>query len=119
MEQLSSQLGFSTEQARGFVPPAVEQVLGVVKGGGLVIGGGPADAQATPQPAATPPKIPVAPKPPAWSAEQRAAAERVAFLRTQPFGPSPLAHVAAAPPKQDPDPEPVRTREEPPPDVAA
>jgi hypothetical protein len=78
--------------------------LVLVKGGAMVTGSGPAEAQATPGNAVEPPKIPGPPLPRAWSVEERAAADRVAFLRTQPFGRSPLAHVAVVPVKDDPPP---------------
>ncbi len=38
IQQLTSQLGFSSEQAQSFLPPAVEKVVGALKGGGLDLG---------------------------------------------------------------------------------
>ena len=35
VEKLTSQLGFSAEQAQGFVPAAVGQLIEAVKGGGI------------------------------------------------------------------------------------
>ncbi|MHC4775918.1 MAG: hypothetical protein ACYTBR_11745 [Planctomycetota bacterium] len=90
----------------------------LVRGGAMVTGGGPAAAQATPGGKVKPPKLPVAPDPPAWSVDQLLAAEHIVLLKTQPFGPSPLFHVASAPPPDRPDnPPPVTRHEVPPPDV--
>ena len=90
----------------------------LVKGGAIVTGSGPSKAQATPGPKNPPPKIVPVPEPPAWSAEQRAAAEHIVYLKTQPFGPSPLFHVAPpAPNRRDNRPPPPRV-EVPPPNVS-
>ncbi|MHC4718498.1 MAG: hypothetical protein ACYS5V_16125 [Planctomycetota bacterium] len=90
----------------------------LVKAGAMVTGGGPAAAQATPGGKVKPPKVPEVPDPPAWSFEQRAAAEHIVLLKTKPFGPSPLFHVVPAPPPDRPDnPPPVTRTEIPPPDV--
>jgi len=39
VEKLTGQLGFSAEQAQGFVPAAVTQLIEVVKGGGIDLAG--------------------------------------------------------------------------------
>jgi hypothetical protein len=92
--------------------------LALVKGGPVLIGGGPAAVHASPGRRVEPPAIPVDPEPRTWSDEQRAAAAHVRFLRTQPFGSSPLFHVAAPPPPKQPDNDtPVTGTEIPPPDV--
>jgi len=39
VEKLTGQLGFSAEQAQGFVPAAVTQLIQVVKGGGVDLAG--------------------------------------------------------------------------------
>jgi hypothetical protein len=90
----------------------------MVKGGAIVTGSGPSEAQAGPRPKNPRPKNAVLPDPPAWSAEQLVAAQHIEHLKTQPFGPSPLFHVAPPPP---PDQRPVRPvqpqQEVPPPNV--
>jgi hypothetical protein len=92
--------------------------LVLVKGGAFLIGGGPAEVEASPGRRVKPPEMPVDPDPPTWSDEQRAAAEHIRFLHTQPYGSSPLFHVAAPPPPKPPeDDTPVTGPEIPPPDV--
>ena len=62
---------------------------------------GPAAAEAlnTPTPVVA---IPGVAAPPQWSEQQRAAAQHVAYLRTQPFGPTPLYYdTPPAPPPPD------------------
>jgi hypothetical protein len=90
----------------------------LVKGGAIVTGSGPSKVQASPVPKNAQPKIAPVPDPPTWSAEQRAAAEHIVYLKTQPFGPSPLFHVVPAPPpdRRIVPPRPDRPIE-PPPDV--
>ncbi len=85
----------------------------LVKGGAIVTGSGPSEAQATPGPKDPPPQIAQMPDPPVWSAKQREATAHIAYLKTQPFGPSPLLHVA--PPAPDHRVDPVDTRVDPPP----
>jgi hypothetical protein len=93
--------------------------LVLVKGGAALLGGGPGEVKASNNRNVKPPPLPVAPDPPTWSDEQRAAAEHVLFLRTQPFGPSPLLHVVPPPRPVRPDnPTPVTRPDIPPPDVA-
>ncbi|MHC4216870.1 MAG: hypothetical protein ACYSU7_00285 [Planctomycetota bacterium] len=70
----------------------------LVKGGPFVTGSGPAVAQATPRGNPKHVPLPEIPDPPTWSVEQRLASEHVEYLRTQPFGTSPLLHAAPPPP---------------------
>jgi hypothetical protein len=90
----------------------------LVKGGAIVTGSGPSKVQANPVPKNVPPKIAPVPDPPAWSAEQLVAAEHNVYLKTQPFGPSPLLHVMPPPPPDRVIVKPPPTeRVDPPPDV--
>ncbi|MHC5006215.1 MAG: hypothetical protein ACYTGF_02535 [Planctomycetota bacterium] len=90
----------------------------LVKGGAIVTGSGPAKVQAGPVPKNTNPKITPVPDPPTWSTVQREAAEHITYLKTQPFGPSPLLHVAPPPPPDRGVIKPPPTRKvDPPPDV--
>ncbi|MHC4081650.1 MAG: hypothetical protein ACYS15_08140 [Planctomycetota bacterium] len=92
--------------------------LALVEGGALMLGGGAAEAQARPVGKVKPPDAPVLMDPPTWTDEQRMVAEHIALLRTQPFGPSPLFHVTAAPPPDRPDNDTRLVRPQvPPPDV--
>ena len=62
---------------------------------------GPAAAEAsnTPTPVVAIPRVAAGPQ---WSEQQRAAAQHVAYLRTQPFGPTPLYYdTPPAPPPPD------------------
>jgi hypothetical protein len=89
----------------------------LVKGGAIVTGSGPSKVQANPVPKNVQPKIAPAPDPPAWSAEQLVAAEHNVYLKTQPFGPSPLLHVMPPPPDRVIVKPPPTERVDPPPDV--
>jgi hypothetical protein len=91
----------------------------LVKGGALFTGGGPGGASAATGPTPKPP-IEVTPNAgPEWSDEQLAASAHINHLRSQPFGSSPLLHVAA--PQIQPvvpdNPVPDTPVEVPPPDV--
>lgn len=97
-----------------FVLPLV-----LVKMSAVLLGGGPEPATGSTGSGGDSPDISGMTTTLTWTGEQRAAAEHIRFLRTQPFGPSPLFHVAAIQPDipDVPDVDPVEP-EVPVPDVA-